>query len=85
MTMKPHSMDDYRQNSMYRYIAELIRVVDGDTIDVRVDLGFQITQVIRVRLKGINTPELRGKEKAAGMLAKDVVCVELEAAKVIGT
>ena len=43
---------------MYEYRAEVIRVVDGDTVDVEVDLGFRIGQQMRLRLVGINAPEL---------------------------
>ena len=58
---------------MYEYKAKLLRVVDGDTIDVQIDLGFHVYHDIRVRLYGINTPESRTrnlKEKALGLKAK---------------
>jgi micrococcal nuclease len=43
---------------MYQYkIKEIIKVVDGDTIDVTIDLGFNVTVKQRVRLDGIDTPE----------------------------
>jgi endonuclease YncB( thermonuclease family) len=42
---------------MYEYMAKVINVVDGDTIDVEIDLGFDIWHVIRLRLAGIDTPE----------------------------
>lgn len=45
---------------MYEYKAEIIRWVDGDTVDMRVDLGFHMWVETRFRLHGINTPE-RGK------------------------
>tara|TARA_R100000278_G_scaffold83653_1_gene64142 strand:- start:885 stop:1283 length:399 start_codon:yes stop_codon:yes gene_type:complete len=57
---------------MYRYKANLIRVIDGDTIDALVDLGFDVWIKKRVRLYGINTPETRTKdveEKKAGKAA----------------
>jgi len=44
---------------MYDYKAEIVKVVDGDTVDVIVDLGFRITTHQRLRLKNIDTPELR--------------------------
>ena len=57
------------------YNAILDRVVDGDTIDVNLDLGFDvILQKQRVRLAGIDTPESRTRnleEKALGLKAKD--------------
>lgn len=42
---------------MYEYAAELVAVVDGDTVDLKVDLGFHVYKVDRFRLLGINTPE----------------------------
>ena len=61
---------------MYEYKAILDRVVDGDTIDVHIDLGFDVSVKKRVRLAGINAPESRTrdlKEKAKGLAAKDRV------------
>ncbi len=61
---------------MYIYNAKLDRVVDGDTVDAIVDLGFDTWKHIRVRLVGINTPETRTRdleEKARGLAAKDFV------------
>lgn len=54
---------------MYEYRAQLIRVVDGDTLDLEVDLGFGIAKADRFRLAGINAPEVRGADKARGELA----------------
>ena len=59
---------------MYTYNAKVLRVVDGDTIDVLIDLGFSTHRKIRVRLYGINTPESRTRdlaEKKLGLAAKD--------------
>jgi micrococcal nuclease len=61
---------------MYIYNAKLDRVVDGDTVDATVDLGFDTWKFIRIRLVGINTPESRTRdleEKARGLAAKDFV------------
>ena len=61
---------------MYEYAAELVRVIDGDTVDCVIDLGFDIKYKCRVRLKGINTPEVRTRdleEKKRGLAAKDRV------------
>ena len=58
----------------YLYDAELIRVIDGDTVDAWIDLGFSITVRRRIRLWGINAPETRTldlAEKAEGIIAKD--------------
>lgn len=50
---------------MYTYkIKEIVRVVDGDTVDVKIDLGFDLTKLERVRLTGIDTPESRTKDLA---------------------
>ena len=48
---------------MYRYKVEVTRVVDGDTVDVDIDLGFgMIYKKQRVRMKGIDTPESRTRD-----------------------
>ena len=60
---------------MYTYfVSSVDRVVDGDTVDVIIDLGFDLTKKERVRLAGIDTPESRTRdleEKAMGLEAKD--------------
>jgi micrococcal nuclease len=58
---------------MYEYKAVVNRVVDGDTIDVTIDLGFSVWKKMRVRMEGINTPESRTRdkeEKKRGLAAK---------------
>jgi len=59
---------------MYHYkIKKINRVIDGDTVDLDIDLGFSITVSHRVRLKDIDAPETRTKdlvEKAEGLAAK---------------
>jgi micrococcal nuclease len=55
------------------YGATVLNVIDGDTIDLMIDLGFNIHHKIRVRLYGVNTPESRTsnkEEKALGLKAK---------------
>ena len=55
---------------MYEYRFELDRVIDGDTIDVTIDLGFDLAKKERVRIAGIDTPEKRTRdleEKALGL------------------
>tara|TARA_R110000822_G_scaffold148313_6_gene287247 strand:+ start:11375 stop:11719 length:345 start_codon:yes stop_codon:yes gene_type:complete len=59
---------------MYTYKAKLDRVVDGDTIDAHINLGFDITIHKRIRLAGIDTPESRTRdleEKKKGLASKD--------------
>ena len=65
----------------YVYYASLIRVVDGDTVDLEIDLGLKIFTRQRIRLFGIDTPEIHGVKKDSeefikGAAAKDRV-VEL--------
>ena len=60
---------------MYEYkIHSVDRIIDGDTIDVTIDLGFKVLMRERVRLYGINTPESRTRdleEKKRGLAAKE--------------
>ena len=67
---------------MYEYsIKEIVKVVDGDTIDIVIDLGFDLSKKERVRLAGIDTPESRTKdleEKAMGLEAKEFLTRRLE-------
>ena len=62
---------------MYDYRAKIVKVVDGDTVDVDIDLGFGVwLQDERVRLIGVDTPESRTRdltEKAFGLAAKEFV------------
>jgi micrococcal nuclease len=70
---------------MYEYFVEEVKnVVDGDTIDVVIDLGFDILFASRVRLAGIDTPESRTTdktEKALGLEAKEYLKKQLKDAK----
>jgi len=70
---------------MYEYfVKEVKKVVDGDTIDVVIDLGFSILFESRVRLAGIDTPESRTTdkaEKALGLESKKYLESRLKAAK----
>ncbi len=63
-------MDEY----LYHYEARLVSVYDGDTIRADISLGFNIWQLNKpIRLYGINTPELRGKEREQGLVVRDLV------------
>jgi len=59
---------------MYRYRAKILKIIDGDTLDVDIDLGFHvILSKQRIRLYGIDTPESRTTdkiEKSCGLLSK---------------
>lgn len=72
---------------MYEYyVREVKNVVDGDTIDVIIDLGFDILFSSRVRLAGIDTPESRTAdkaEKALGLEAKEYLKKQLKDAKTV--
>jgi len=61
---------------MYTYNAKIIDVYDGDTVTAEIDLGFKISFKIKIRLEGINTPEIKGETKHDGLIAKERV-VEL--------
>lgn len=63
-------MQDLVEN-LYHYRCHLLRVVDGDTVDLDIDLGFHITMTRRVRLLGINAPETRGvTDRGPGLIAQ---------------
>ena len=70
---------------MYEYyVRKVENVVDGDTIDVLIDLGFDILFQSRVRLAGIDTPESRTKdlaEKALGIESKEYLKKHIKDAK----
>ena len=68
---------------MFKYKAIVERVVDGDTMDVVIDLGFKITTNQRIRLQGIDTPETYNVKKDSeeykkGIIAKDFVIRRVE-------
>jgi micrococcal nuclease len=69
---------------MYEYrVRQVLKVVDGDTIDVVIDLGFDISFTSRVRLAGIDTPESRTKdarEKILGLEVKEYLKKALDGA-----
>jgi len=68
------------------YVKKVTKVVDGDTIDVEIDLGFDISFSSRVRLAGIDTPEsrtLNKMEKALGLEAKAYLKSQIDSAKTI--
>ena len=68
---------------IYR-VRQVHKVVDGDTIDVDIDLGFDVSLAKRVRLAGVDTPESRTKdeyEKKLGLEAKEWLKHNLEGAK----
>ena len=71
---------------MYEYKCEVTRVVDGDTIDVILDLGFKILHKARVRLFGIDTPESRTRnkdEKVRGKMASKFLQEAIDSGSVV--
>ena len=64
-------------NEFHKYNAKVLRVVDGDTIDCMVDLGFNVTMKIRFRMVGYNAPETyrpkNDDELKAGLLATEAL------------
>ena len=67
---------------MYEYaVKEIVKVIDGDTVDIVIDLGFDLSKKERVRLAGIDTPESRtrdAEEKVFGLEAKAYLKTRLE-------
>jgi micrococcal nuclease len=76
-------MSETKDPYIYR-IKSVLKVVDGDTIDASIDLGFDISLSKRIRLAGIDSPESRTtnlKEKALGLESKEWLKKTLEGAK----
>ncbi len=68
---------------MYEYKCNVTRIVDGDTIDAEIQLGFDISFKSRIRLYGVDTPESRTRdldEKARGKLASAFLKEKIEGA-----
>ena len=66
---------------MYEYTCKVVKVIDGDTADVDIDLGFGVwMKKQRVRFYGVDTPESRTRdleEKKYGLMAKEMVLAHL--------
>ena len=62
---------------MYEYRCKVVKIIDGDTVDVDIDLGFGVwLKKERIRMFGIDTPESRTRdldEKKYGLMAKDYI------------
>jgi len=68
------------------YVKKVSKIVDGDTIDVDIDLGFDISFSSRVRLAGIDTPESRTAdkmEKTLGLESKEYLKKAIDASKTV--
>lgn len=74
---------------MYEYEAEVVRVIDGDTVRFKVDLGFHMTAELNFRLLGIDTPEIRGEERPEGLKVKaaveDLLLNQAETVRIVTT
>ena len=64
-----------KQQKLYTYAAEVVKVVDGDTLDLNIDIGFNTWMKHRVRLRGINCPEVKTKkgDKAKAFVEKELL------------
>ena len=72
--------------NLYHYKAEVLSVYDGDTITVMIDQGMKHFARVKVRMIGINTPEIRTKdleEKARGYAAKDYLKSRIEGKTIV--
>ena len=56
---------------MYHYSCQILRVIDGDTVEANIDLGFNCWYRSAVRLKGIQAPELTGSSHKEGIASKE--------------
>ena len=60
-----------QDSCLYQYKAVITEVYDGDTVTARIDLGFNVSITEKLRLDGINTPEVRGSERPLGLISRD--------------
>jgi len=58
---------------LYFYKAHVVSVYDGDTLTARIDLGFDTSVQHKLRLSGIDTPEIRGRDRVQGLKVRDIV------------
>ena len=58
---------------MFEYRAKIIKVYDGDTVTAEIDLGFNVKVTEKIRLFGINAPEVRGPEREKGIKSRDAL------------
>lgn len=64
---------------MYTYEAEVIRIIDGDTIEVIIDLGFKVFWKTKIRLAGIDAPEI---DTVDGIVAYDALRFMIASSKI---
>lgn len=56
---------------MYEYRAKIVGVYDGDTVTAIVDLGFRVSITEKIRLFGLNAPEVKGETRTDGLISRD--------------
>lgn len=75
MAMRPHSKSPPAKPETlsvdWTFSAEMTRLVDGDTQELTVDAGFHTDRAVTLRLLGVNTPEVKGASRAAGLAASE--------------
>lgn len=69
--------------TLYEYAGKVLSVYDGDTCNIEIDLGFKIKYATRLRLYGINTPELNGPDSVKAKEARDYVKSKIEGKNVV--
>jgi len=75
------SDDDFKLEPSYTYRAKLLRTIDGDTVDLEIDVGFHLKATVRCRLYGVDTPELADKDPrihVCALIAKDFTAKTLD-------
>jgi len=70
--------------NLYNYRARAIRVIDGDTVVLDLDLGLHVHLVVACRLWGVNAPEMKGETLEAAKSARNALVLALEADHVAG-
>ena len=61
----------------YVYSCAVERVIDGDTCVLQIDLGFEVSKRVTVRLFGIDAPEMRGDDRHRGIVARDALASKI--------
>ncbi|WP_435018724.1 thermonuclease family protein [Tundrisphaera sp. TA3] len=67
----------------YVYNGRVLRVIDGDTLDVALDLGLLLSTTQRLRLVDVNAPEMHGPSRPSGLAARDYARGRLEGRDVV--
>ena len=70
-TLEPTIAPPHRSCDRDEYNAVVLRVIDGDTIEARIDLGMDTTRTTKIRLSDVDTPEVRGETRPAGIAATE--------------